>query len=172
MTQKFSEELVLFDFSYPKIVAEWSSINDVVMGGLSEGGIRWEETGHLIFSGSVSLANNGGFASIKSLNKKYNLTGYKGIMLIALGDGKRYKFTARTDTAFDGVSYQQAFVSLPKKQVEYFLPFEAFLPSYHGKKLPDHSALDQSIIKRFGVIIADRQEGSFSLEIAKIFAVK
>jgi NADH dehydrogenase [ubiquinone] 1 alpha subcomplex assembly factor 1 len=170
--QRFIDELILFNFTQPASMAGWSSINDVVMGGLSEGGVRWLESGRMLFWGSVSLKNKGGFASIRSADINYDLTGLQGILLTALGDGKRYKFTARTDLSFDGISYQKGFTARPAEVTEYFLPFEDFLPTYHGRKLPDHPSLNQSIIKRFGFIIADSQEGPFSLEVAKISAVR
>jgi NADH dehydrogenase [ubiquinone] 1 alpha subcomplex assembly factor 1 len=170
--QQFIDELILFDFIKPASMAGWSSINDVIMGGLSEGGVRWLESGRMVFWGSVSLENKGGFASIRSADINYDLTNFKGIAIKALGDGKRYKFTVRTDLSFDGVSYQQGFTARSAELTQYFLPFGDFLPTYHGRKLPDHPPLNQSIIKRFGFIIADRQEGPFSLEVATISAIR
>lgn len=171
LKQEFLNELILFDFSNPASITDWSCINDVVMGGRSEGGVRWSDAGRMVFFGSVSFENNGGFSSIKSRDGEYDLAGYKGILITALGDGKRYKFTARTDASHDGVSYQFGFASQPYELTEYFFPFIDFVPSYHGRQRPDHPPLDSSAIKRFGIIIADRQEGPFSLEIAKVSAV-
>jgi NADH dehydrogenase [ubiquinone] 1 alpha subcomplex assembly factor 1 len=172
MSHKLDDKLLLFDFSKSSTMAEWSSINDVVMGGLSEGGIIWKKNRCMVFSGSISFENNGGFSSIRTRRADYNLTNYKGILISAMGDGKQYKFTIRTDLNYDGVSYQFQFLSVSQEIKDFYLPFEEFKPSYHGKKLSDYPPLDLSAIKRFGFIIADKQEGSFSLEIEKIYAVR
>ncbi len=171
MSPEVLNELTLFDFSDMASMTEWSSINDVVMGGRSQGGVRWSDAGRMVFFGSVSFENNGGFSSIRSSNGEYDLSGYKGILITAQGDGKRYKFTVRTDASHDGVSYQQGFFSQANKLTEYFLPFQEFIPSYHGRRLLNHPPLDPLAIKRFGFIISDHQEGPFSLEIANISAV-
>ena len=172
MSNKQDDKMLLFDFSKPSTLAEWSSINDVVMGGLSEGGIIWKENRCMVFRGSISFENNGGFSSIRTQGADYDLTNYKGILISAMGDGKQYKFTMRTDLSYDGVSYQFKFLSVSQESKDYYLPFEEFKPSYHGKILSDYPPLDLSAVKRFGFIIADKQEGSFSLEIEKIYAVR
>ena len=43
----------------------WTIVNDGVMGGLSSSEIIETEEKTLIFSGLVSLENNGGFASVR-----------------------------------------------------------------------------------------------------------
>jgi len=171
MANNQNEKLLLFDFSNPSAMAQWSSINDAVMGGVSEGGIRWKDGCQMVFAGSISFENSGGFSSIRSNGDEYDLSAYKGLVITAMGDGKRYKFTLRTDLSYDGVSFQNHFESRAGEVADYYLPFEGFHPSYHGKILEGHPPLDTSIIKRFGFIIANRQEGPFSLGIHKIQAV-
>ena len=57
---------MLYDFSSEGAVEEWISINDVVMGGISTGGLERTPEGTAVFSGNVSLERNGGFASVRS----------------------------------------------------------------------------------------------------------
>ena len=52
----------------------WRSINDGVMGGLSSGGMRLED-GIAVFSGTLSLENNGGFSSVRSIPAEHTLAG-------------------------------------------------------------------------------------------------
>ncbi|MBU0946880.1 MAG: CIA30 family protein [Proteobacteria bacterium] len=172
MPPRHNEELILFNFSDPLALVEWTSVNDAVMGGVSEGYILWKDECTMLFSGSISFENNGGFSSIRSTVNDYNLSAYKGILIAAQGDGKRYKFTIRTTSSYDGASYQNHFLTIAKERRDYYLPFAAFLPSYHGKKLTNQPPLNPSLIKRFGFIIADSQEGPFSLGIETISAVR
>ena len=57
---------VLFDFSAPTAADAWSAIDDRVMGGVSRSRLRHDTAGHAVFEGEVSLAQNGGFASVRS----------------------------------------------------------------------------------------------------------
>ena len=49
---------VLFDFSGADAIKEWQTINDGVMGGVSEGKVRATEKKTLEFYGTLSLENN------------------------------------------------------------------------------------------------------------------
>ena len=43
----------------------WNIVNDDVMGGISKSFLSINDENNLIFSGNVSLKNNGGFASTR-----------------------------------------------------------------------------------------------------------
>lgn len=48
---------------------EWGPLDDVVMGGVSESSFaRMQSGSEAVFSGRVSSANNGGFASVSPLS--------------------------------------------------------------------------------------------------------
>ena len=52
---------------------DWIIVNDSVMGGLSKSKVTFTENG-LVFKGTLSLQNNGGFASIRSGKGKFDLS--------------------------------------------------------------------------------------------------
>lgn len=54
----------IYAFSTQSNIKEWRIVNDGVMGGISKNSLVLTDDGHGQFSGHVSLANNGGFASI------------------------------------------------------------------------------------------------------------
>ena len=58
----------IYQFNEKTTIKDWRIVNDGVMGGISKSTIVLNETGNGEFSGHVSLANNGGFASVQ-LNK-------------------------------------------------------------------------------------------------------
>ena len=103
---------VLFDFTNPDadIKETWGAVDDVVMGGVSQSGIRLLDD-KAIFSGVVSTENNGGFASVRTRNIEppLDLSDYEGIELKVIGDGKRYKFILRSEDKWDGVGYSHSF---------------------------------------------------------------
>lgn len=160
-----SENMIL-DFTEIPAVSTWEAIDDRIMGGCSQSRPEYVDKVGLRFSGTVSLENNGGFASIRSNSSIYNLGKYAGLRLRLRGDGKTYKLSLRTDLFFDGVSYQAAFTTQQDVWQEISLPFEDFTATHHGIKLTTVAPMDTTKVESFGLFIADKQDGPFQLEIA------
>ena len=55
----------IYQFTTLTKVNEWRIVNDGVMGGISKSSLILNDLGKGQFMGHVSLANNGGFASIQ-----------------------------------------------------------------------------------------------------------
>lgn len=159
---------MLFSFESIEEVNSWRIINDGVMGGVSQSIVEYSQKGTMIFSGHVSLENNGGFASCRSLPKKYDLKDYEGITLKIKGDGQYYSFRLWTDSRLDGVSYVQTFNTRNGEWLELKLPFAKFYPQFRGRKMTEYPELDTAKITQFGILISDKQEGQFCLEIDEI----
>lgn len=154
--------MMIFDF---RAGAEpWRSIDDVVMGGRSSSEMVVSD-GIAVFRGEVSLANNGGFASVRSDLGELDLSAFTGLVLRVRGDGKHYKLRLRTTTAFDGVSYQAPLEPAAGDWQELAVPFTAFEAVFRGRRLPDHEALEPAEVKSIGLMIKDGQAGPFRLEI-------
>ena len=163
----------------PKIIAginavkeaeRWSSIDDVVMGGLSQSQVVATDRNTTIFFGKVSLANRGGFASVRAKLPGGCLTGTEGIRMRLRGDGRRYRLRFRTDGRLDGPSYEVSFQTEPNVWMDINVPFEGFSPTYRGRALTNMPALAPERIEQIGLMIADRQAGAFKLEIDWIAA--
>jgi hypothetical protein len=165
-----AEEQVLYDFSEPQSSAGWVAIHDVVMGGVSSGKVESTAQGSMLFTGVVSLENNGGFASIRSKPREWRLAAYDGIVMQLRGDGKRYKLNLKTDSSFDGLMYRAPFETSAGEWQELHFPFSAFAASFRGRAVPDAPPLDPARITMVGLLISDAQEGPFRLEIARISA--
>ena len=161
-----SAENLILDFGDSGTVSDWQAVDDRIMGGCSQSQPEQIENTGLRFTGTVSLDNNGGFASIRSKSGNWNLSRYAGLKLRLRGDGKTYKLSLRTDIFFDGISYQVAFTTAQGAWQEISLPFAAFAPTHHGIKLTSVAPLDTARIKSFGLFIADRQAGPFQLDVA------
>jgi len=159
--------LSVFRFDAPESVSGWRAIDDAVMGGVSSSAISYVPGERAVFSGFVSLANNGGFASVRS--PSFAALGGGGAFLLTVrGDGKRYKFSVRTDAAFDGVSYQAAFQPPPGEWVVVRLAATDFLPKWRGRIVDNAPPLDPACTQQLGLLIADRQAGGFRLEVGAI----
>ena len=162
--------MMLFDFRQPATATAWTSINDVVMGGVSAGRLESAGDGSAAFVGTVSLDNNGGFASVRSDPRPVDLRRYDGLLLRVRGDGKRYKVNLKHDSAFDGVLYRAAFESSAGTWQDVRLPFASFLPSFRGRPVSDAAPLDLARVTTVGLLISDRQIGPFRLELERIEA--
>ena len=166
------KEKLIFNFDSPAEVAQWRTIDDVVMGGVSQSVIQAGSQDTCLFTGTVSLENFGGFASASSLPASYNLGGFTGIAIRVKGDGKRYKFTTKTDTAFTGFSYQAPFNTENGTWAVIQLPFKTFVPMFRGSVMDNVEPIDPEKVKSFGLLIADKQKGPFKLEIDWIKAYR
>ena len=159
------EMKVIVDFSEPDGV-QWIIVNDGVMGGLSTSDLELTEESTGLFSGFVSLDNNGGFASIRATFQPMDLSPYRGVTLKVRGDGRRYQLRFRLDGSFDGVAYTTEFDTSPGEWMEIHLPFQAFQPTFRGRVPQGAGPLDLTRIRQMSFLIGDKKEGPFRLEIA------
>ncbi len=160
----------LFDFADPAHVDAWEWVGDPVMGGVSTGALVGLAGGVAAFTGTVSLAHGGGFASVRSAPGVFDLSGYEGILLDVRGDGRTYKLSIRTDPWFDAVAYQVRFPTRPGARDEHRISFAAFRPTWRGRPVPGAPPLEPARIASFGLVVGDGQGGPFRLEIAAIRA--
>ena len=160
------KELVIFDFKNPESFKPWQTVNDTVMGGVSESSLKPGGKGTALFTGTVSLKNSGGFCTASSReNKNYDLTGYNGIAARIKGDGKIYKLTLKADSSFTGFAYQFDLATKKDQWLTVRAPFKEFAARFRGQPKPDAPAINSAEIKSFGFLIADKQEGPFTLDI-------
>ncbi len=161
--------VVLLDLSSPAAVADWVTVNDPVMGGRSTSTVTFGDGG-LMFSGTISLENNGGFASTRGpFDPDIGLraTGATSLRVRGLGDGKTYVVKVETGQPW---SYVQRFSTDPGVRRTYDLPVGDFQPV--GRFLDPVSAppLDPSAVSRVAFYILDKQEGPFRLTVSGIDA--
>lgn len=171
-TAQASPDVVLVSLDDAGEVAGWTTVNDPVMGGKSTSNVTFGDGG-LVFSGDISLENNGGFASARSpqdpeIGRK--AAGAKVIGVRAVGDGKTYLL--KVGTAGQPWSYVHRFATEAGVQRAYELPTEGFEPV--GQRLdpaPDApQALDPSTVDTVSLYILDKQQGPFTIAVSGIDA--
>jgi len=143
----------------------WRIINDGVMGGISTSQMKLLPNGKGQFSGIVSLANNGGFASTRGILENKPTKSFTKIKIRVKGDGKKYSFRIRTDENFDGVSYKMDFTTKIAEWEEITLSLPDFIPTWRGRQLQNIPAINATKITQIGFLISDKQAGPFSLLI-------
>ena len=152
----------MYTFSNQKNIKEWRIVNDGVMGGISESSLALNDTGYGQFSGHVSLANNGGFASVL-LNTKIQLSEDKKFIVLRIkGDGKQYEFRLKGDIS-QSESYVQQFTTSGEWET-LKLTISEFYPQYRGRKL-NKPNFNFKNIEQFSFLINNKQEEDFKLVI-------
>ena len=165
---QLDDPLVLFDFRDSAATNEWTAIDDRVMGGVSRSRLRHEPAGYAVFEGEVSLARNGGFASVRSSPGTRGKRGATACVLEVRGNNKQFKLSLLTDDGFDSLNYQCGFAPAGDDWQTIRLPVTAFRATFRGRDVPGAQALDPARIRQVGLMIAARQSGPFALHIRRI----
>ena len=135
-----------------QIDPQWEYVSDGVMGGQSEGQlglgpVKGRDAARL--TGTVSLANNGGFIQIAfdlAERGAFDASGFSGIAFETTGNGENYDIRLRTtDLARPWQSYRAAFTATGSWQ-SVQIPFSDFAP--HRTEAP----FDPSRLRRIGVL--------------------
>ena len=148
----------------------WVSINDTVMGGRSSGSVRVGEGGELVWSGNLSLENNGGFVSIRSQGAWFDWSDYDGVEVVIEGAGREVQVSAqRRDLYMRAGGYRALVPTEEQGDTALFIPFSAFELKRFGRPIsgpPLSEGLGR--IGQMGLLIADKREGPFALTLKSL----
>ena len=149
---------------------DWVCVNDTVMGGVSDSAVT-PDGDAVVFTGNLSLEQNGGFTSVRTRPAALPLAGVTGFRLTLQGDGRTYDFTARRDDVpIRGGSYRVAVETVADEVVEVEVALSSFQATSFGRPISNAPplALAPERIDSLGFLLADGQPGAFSLTILAI----
>ena len=164
------ESREVIDFARAAELDAWVITNDSVMGGRSTSQIQNSPTGTAVFAGTVSLANNGGFASVRSGKIANRLAGAQQIRVRAMGDGHTYKLRLYSPDA-GGVAYKAPFETVAGDWQEHRFQLDDFVPMWRGQVMRNVPPLEFGDVTQLGFILSDGQSGDFRLELQTIRAL-
>ena len=153
---------MIFDFDKNTEITHWRVVNDVVMGGVSNSKIVLDENGNGVFSGHVSLENNGGFSSLRHQFSNLNVSKYSKFVILIKGDGKNYQFRVKSNIN-EYHSYKYEF-STNKNWQKIEIPFKDLKATFRGRllEMPSFSSTE---LEEVGFLISNKKEEDFKLEI-------
>lgn len=156
--------ITLYNFNQNSSKSDWQVVDDVVMGGRSDGAFEIDANGNGVFKGKVSLENNGGFSSVRH-RLSVKLGSQTSVKITLKGDGKSYQFRVKS-SLYDSHSYISQFQTTGEWQ-EIVIPLSAMYPAFRGRKLeiPNFNS-DQ--ISELAFLIGNKKPETFRLEISKI----
>ena len=158
------KDQVLFDFTKPDAAEAWVNVNDGVMGGVSDGRFRITDNETMEFFGTLSLENNGGFASVRARPTEVNLKSNDSIVARVRGDGREYTFNLYVPRDSGRYSFRQTFKTKKDKWIEVSFPVDKFVATWRGRVFPDQK-LDPSKVNSVGFLLADKKAGPFKLDV-------
>lgn len=156
---------MIFDFNIGADIEDWNVVDDVVMGGRSSSQFNLNSEGFGVFSGNISLENNGGFSSVQYQFNKTEVTKYTKIKIRLKGDGKDYQLRVKNNSS-NYFSYITTFSTTNKWQVVE-IALKDMYPSFRGKRLntPNFS---HEFIEQIAFLIGNKKNEDFQLIIDTI----
>lgn len=145
---------------------QWQTVNDDVMGGLSEGGLRFVDD-RLVFEGTINT-DGGGFASLRLPLDVGSLADSTSILIQAAPDERTYMLTL-DDQAIGRnrrVSHRATIVfsNTAEDTRQASLQLSGFSPAIFGQPVQD-SPIEAATIDELGLMISDGVDGPFRLEV-------
>jgi NADH dehydrogenase [ubiquinone] 1 alpha subcomplex assembly factor 1 len=176
---------LLWSFDNEEAIQSWQGLHDQLMGGQSVGTVGFKPSGSAslfdpettetqaygVFSGEVSMANGGGFASVRApLHEPVLVGAAQGVVVEACGFDRPFKLSLHLHPDADGVQHQVVFQA-PHSWALVRLRLADFKPKRRGRAIAmsDVSASDH--IHQLGLLTTERVAGGFMLGLRAIWLV-
>lgn len=155
----------LFDFTDPAAMRGWHVEDDGVMDGVSKGTFTRDRDGYALFSGKVSLENDGGFSSVQCYFDPIDVSPYRTAVIRVKGDGKNYRFIVESEKDARH-NYVAEFPTSGEWQ-EIKIPLHSMYPVRRGNRLdlPDYPGKTMAQVR---FMIANGRAETFRLQIASV----
>ncbi len=157
--------MILFNFKTTRDISNWKIVDDVVMGGRSNGSFGLTNNGFGNFHGNVSLENNGGFSIVKYTFDTKHVGDFSKVCIHVKGDGKTYQFRIKTSRDDEHSYVCQFSTSNDWEIIE--IPFSNMQPTYRGRQLRMENYSGKQM-EQIAFLIGNKKEESFKLEIESI----
>lgn len=168
-TGSAAQDRVLFRFDQADAAVAWQTVKDGVMGGRSESRFRINQDRNLEFFGTLSLENNGGFASVRACGDNLRLNDDDVIAVGVRGDGRQYGLNVHEGPNSGDNSCRQTFNTKRDEWIEVEFPVARFAGTWRGSVLPNEKP-EPHRIRGPGFLLGDKKPGPFRLEVEWIEA--
>jgi hypothetical protein len=136
------------------------------MGGRSQGYITLNQD-HGLFTGNISLDNNGGFSAmftpIQALKKNT-----KKVTVDIKGDGQTYQLRMIMYINGYRISYNKAVTT--QKDIRQTMTYQLsdFVATFRGRNIPNAPELTPDKIREIGFLMTKKKAGPFSIAIYQV----
>ena len=157
--------LPLFEFTGPEASQKWQAVNDGVMGGVSDGRFKITTDNTLEFFGTLSLENNGGFASVRTRPTDLDIKAGDTLVVRVQGDGREYVLTIYTKSRRMAFSYRAPLPTTKDEWTEVAIPLADFIPTAFGRQVQGMGPVEPSQINGLGFMLSDKRPGTFRMQV-------
>jgi monofunctional biosynthetic peptidoglycan transglycosylase len=165
-TQEIMRPLV--DFGGPEAAQQWQAVNDGVMGGVSDGRFTITDEKTLEFSGTLSLENNGGFASVRTKATDLDIEAGDTLVVRVKGDGREYVLNLYTKSRRMAFSYRAPLPTTKDEWTEVRVPLEDFIPTAFGRRVQGMGPVGPDQINGLGFMLSDKKPGKFRMQVESV----
>ena len=155
----------VLDFAGPDSAQKWQAVNDGVMGGVSDGRFRITPESTLEFFGTLSLENNGGFASVRTKPADLDIKAGDDLVIRVKGDGREYVLNLYTKTRRMAFSYRAPLPTVKNEWTEVAVPLEDFIPTSFGNRVQGMGPVEPDEITSIGFMLSDKKAGPFKMKV-------
>ena len=148
----------------------WVPINDTVMGGRSSSALSWNTQNHLVWTGDLSLENNGGFVSIRTRENWVDWSAYQGVEVVLEGGGRAVQVTLqRADMIVWAGGFRALVPTNTAGETKVFIPFSAFVLKRFGRQIDGPKLIDGlKKVGQLGLLISDKRPGAFRVVLKSV----
>jgi NADH dehydrogenase [ubiquinone] 1 alpha subcomplex assembly factor 1 len=155
----------VLDFAGPEAAVKWQAVNDGVMGGVSDGRFKITPDKTLEFFGTLSLENNGGFASVRTTPTELNIEAGDTLVVRVRGDGREYVVNIYTKSRRMAFSYRAPLPTRKDEWAEVKIPLVDFIPTAFGRRVQGMGPVEPDQINGLGFMLSDKKPGTFAMQV-------
>jgi NADH dehydrogenase [ubiquinone] 1 alpha subcomplex assembly factor 1 len=155
----------VLDFAGPDAAQKWQVVNDGVMGGVSDGRFRITPDKTLEFFGTLSLENNGGFASVRTKPTDLDIQAGDTLVVRVKGDGREYVLNIYTKSRRMAFSYRAPLPTTKDEWKEVRVPLADFIPTAFGRRVQGMAPVEPDQINGLGFMLSDKKPGTFQMHV-------
>ncbi|MCG6202058.1 CIA30 family protein [Psychromonas antarctica] len=156
----------MIDFTQQQARINWRISNDDVMGGESQGNILFERD-YGVFTGNISLANNGGFSAaftaVQPLSQEV-----RAVTIDIAGDGNRYQLRIITYDNGESTYYFHEFNTVTGQRQKLRFALADFQATFRGRQIANAPTLKAEVVGEVGFLLTTKEAGEFSLSVFAI----
>jgi monofunctional biosynthetic peptidoglycan transglycosylase len=114
---------------------------------------------------TLSLENNGGFASVRTKPTELDIKAGDTIVLRVKGDGREYVLNLYTKSRRMAFSYRAALPTTKDEWTEVRIPLEDFVPKAFGRRVQGMGPVEPDQINGLGFMLSDKKPGKFQMQV-------
>jgi monofunctional biosynthetic peptidoglycan transglycosylase len=135
------------------------------MGGVSEGRFKITEDKTLEFFGTLSLENNGGFASVRTKPTDLAIEAGDTLVVRLKGDGREYVLNIYTKSRQMAFSYRAPLPTTKDVWIEVSVPLAECIPTAFGRRVQGMGPVEPDQINGLGFMLSDKKPGKFQMQV-------